>query len=179
MEATVPAALPVAKRAERTFRHELGLRDSSFIQFGYWDSLKKGLLSGERLHHDLKRMDVAYLDQNKREYEITKHISLNVIDPISLINLKETGACVLTLPEALFDLDYPGHYMRRLKTVSLTIPCVTGPYAGVNCTLTQLNSSIRHTRTLSGSRFTSSSSRSPEFFPFWADTGNGSPAPRL
>ncbi len=53
-----------------------GSDDSSFIQFGYWDSLKKGLLAGERLHHDLKRMEVAYLEQNRREYEITKHVSL-------------------------------------------------------------------------------------------------------
>src|SRR5262247_336801 len=65
-------AYDLAKRAERAFRVELGLTDSNFIQFGYWDSLKKGLLAGEKLHYDLKRMEMAYLDQNKREYEITK-----------------------------------------------------------------------------------------------------------
>ncbi len=42
-------AYDVAKRAERAYRHELGLKDSNFIQFGHWDSLKKGLLAGERL----------------------------------------------------------------------------------------------------------------------------------
>jgi hypothetical protein len=47
------------------------------------------------------------------------------------------------LPEALFDLDYPGHYLRRIKNVSLTIPCVTGPYTSINCTLTLLSSKIR------------------------------------
>ncbi|MDQ3776933.1 MAG: hypothetical protein M3461_22585 [Pseudomonadota bacterium] len=110
-------------------------------------------MSGERLYHDLKRMDVAYLDKNKREYEITKHISLMTLDPISLVKLKETDECFVSLPEALFDIDYPGHYMRRIKSVSITIPCVTGPYAGVNCTLTQLNSSIRHANTLSGGQY--------------------------
>ena len=146
-------AYDVAKRAERTYRYELGLKDSNFIQFGYWDSLKKGLLSGERLYLDLKRMDAAYLDKNKREHEITKHISLITIDPISLVKLKETGECFVNLPEALFDIDYPGHYMRRIKSVSITIPCVTGPYAGVNSTLTQLSSSIRHANTLSGGKY--------------------------
>ncbi|HVE74606.1 MAG TPA: hypothetical protein VNA30_05890 [Mycobacteriales bacterium] len=146
-------AYDVAKRAERTFRYELGLRDSSFIQFGYWDSLKKGLLAGERMYHDLKRMDVAYLDQNRREYEITKHISLNAIDPVALLKLKETGECFVSLPEALFDLDYPGHYLRRIKSLSVTIPCVTGPYAGINCTLTQHTSSIRHASTLPGNKY--------------------------
>ncbi len=136
-------AYDVAKRAEQAYRFELGLTDSNFIQFGYWDSLKKGLLAGEKLHHDLKRMEMAYLEQNKREYEITKHVSLAMADPVALARLKETGQCFLRLPEALFDLDFPGQYMRRIKSVSVTIPCVTGPYTGVNCTLTLLKSSVR------------------------------------
>ena len=47
------------------------------------------------------------------------------------------------MPEELFDLDGPGHYFRRIKTVAVSIPCVTGPYSSVNCTLTLLKSSIR------------------------------------
>ncbi|TMD23334.1 MAG: toxin, partial [Chloroflexi bacterium] len=136
-------AYDIARRAERAYRFELGLANSNFIQFGYWDSLKKGLLAGEQLHFDLKRMEMAYLDQHKREYEITKHISLLALDPVALVKLKETGECLVDLPEALFDLDYPGHYMRRIKSVGLTIPCVTGPYTSVNCTLTLLKNSVR------------------------------------
>ena len=136
-------AYDVAKRAERAFRFERGLTDSSFIQFGYWDSLRKGLLSGEKLHLDLKRMEMAYLDQNRREYELTRQVSLVLHDPVALITLKETGQCIVDLPEALFDMDYPGHFMRRIKSVSLTIPCVTGPYTNINCTLTLLKNKVR------------------------------------
>ena len=143
-------AYDVAKRAERAYRHELGLSDSSFIQFGYWDSLKKGLLAGERLSQDLKRMEVTYLDQHKREYEISKHISLVRLDPLALLQLRQTGECFFSIPEALFDLDYPGHYMRRIKSVGVTIPCVTGPYTAVPCTLTLTGSAVRHANTLSG-----------------------------
>jgi hypothetical protein len=136
-------AYDIAKRAEKAFQHELGDYDATFIKFGYWDSLKKGLLSGEKLHYDLKRMETGYLEKNKREYEITKHISLAMLDPVDLIKLKETGECFVNIPEAIFDLDYPGHYMRRIKSVSLTIPCVTGPYTSLNCTLTLLKNSVR------------------------------------
>lgn len=136
-------AYDLAKRAEACFRFELGLKDSNYIQFGYWDNLKKGLLSGEQLYLDLKRLEMAYLDQNKRELEITKYISLVLLDPLALITLKETGQCTVNLPEALFDMDYAGHYMRRIKSLSLTIPCVTGPYTGVNCTLTLFNNKTR------------------------------------
>lgn len=143
-------AYDMAKRTERAFRHELGLSvaDSSFINFGYWDNLKKGLLAGEQLHHALNRMDAAYLDKNKREFETTKHVSLVQLDPVALIELRQTGVCEISIPEALFDMDYPGHYMRRIKSVSITIPAVTGPYTGVPCTLSLLKSSVRHKNTL-------------------------------
>jgi hypothetical protein len=138
-------AYDVAKRAEKAYRFELGLQDSetSFIQFGYWDSLKKGLLAGERLHHDLKRMEVAYLDRHRREYELIKHVSLRQLNPTALLDLKTTGTCEAALPEWLFDLDTPGHYLRRIKNMSLSIPAVTGPYTNVNCTLSLLKSTLR------------------------------------
>lgn len=142
-------AYDLAKRAERCFRFELGLQDSSYINFGYWDSLKKGLLSGEKLQYDLRRLESAYLDQNRREFEITKHISLALLDPLALVKLRETGRCFLSLPEELFDLDFPGHYFRRIKSVSLTLPCVVGPYTTVSFTLRLLKNSIR-TNTANG-----------------------------
>src|SRR5690606_32884248 len=67
-------AYDLAKRAERCFRFELGLQDSSYISFGYWDSLKKGLLSGEKLQYDLRRLESAYIEGNRREFELTKHV---------------------------------------------------------------------------------------------------------
>jgi len=144
-------AYDIAKRAEKAFRYELGVTNSNYINFGYWDSLKKGLLSGEQLSLDLKRLEMAYVDQNKREYEIVKHLSFMMNFPMALISLKETGQCVVDIPESLFDADYPGHYMRRVKNVTLTIPCVTGPYTSINCTLTLLKSSMRRSSQSSGS----------------------------
>ena len=136
-------AYEMAKRAEKVYRYELGIKDSNFIRFGYWDNLKKGLLAGEKLHQDLKRLEIAYLEQNKREFEITKHISLAQLDHLALIRLKETNKCNIKLPEVLFDLDFPGHYMRRIKSVGITIPCVVGPYASINCTLKLTKNSVR------------------------------------
>jgi peptidoglycan hydrolase-like protein with peptidoglycan-binding domain len=136
-------AYDTAKRAEQAFRFELGLADSNLIQFGYWDSLKKGLLSAERLHLDLKRMELAYMEQNKREYEITKNVSLAMLNPEALIRLKETGECYFDILEPVYDLDNSGQFMRRLKSVSITLPCVTGPFTSVSCRLTLVNNSIR------------------------------------
>ena len=138
-------AYDLAKRTEMCMQHELGLDygSTSVIQFGYWDSLKKGLLAGDRLSHDLRRLEIAYLDGNEREYELTKHVSLVSLAPEQLVNLKEKGECQFNVPEWLFDLDTPGHYLRRLKMVSLTIPCVTGPYTTIHCKITLVKNSYR------------------------------------
>ncbi len=136
-------AYDIAKRAERAFQHELSLPNASYISFGYWDSLRKGLLSGERLQLDLRRIEAAYREQNRREYEVTRHSSLAQIDPAALVQLRQTGRCEFEVPEAFFNLDHPSHYLRRIKSVSLTVPCVTGPYSGVNATLTLLQNRVR------------------------------------
>jgi hypothetical protein len=135
-------AFDIAKKAERALQHELGDPALSYLQFGYLAG-KEGLLAGEKLYLDIKRMEMAYLELNRREYELTKHVSLLQVDPLALIQLRTTGRCTVQLPESLFDMDGPGHYFRRIKTVALSIPCVVGPYASVNCTLTLLKSSVR------------------------------------
>jgi hypothetical protein len=139
-------AFDVAKRAEQTLKHEVMRSEFdqlNLIQFGYWDSARKGLLAGETLYLDLRRLEMAYLEQNRREYEMTRHVSLARLDPLALLRLKATGSCEVTIPEWLFDTDNPGQYMRRLKTVALSIPCITGPYTGVYCALSLLRSSVR------------------------------------
>lgn len=124
-------AFDIAKKAEKSYQHELGNADT-YIDFGYWDSLKKGLLASDQLLHDIKRMEVGYMDKHKREYEVTKHISLDMLDPLALSKLRATGVCDFVVPEALYDMDHPGHYFRRIKSVSISIPCIAGPYTSVS-----------------------------------------------
>ncbi|MDF0672832.1 MAG: neuraminidase-like domain-containing protein [Nitrospira sp.] len=144
------AAYDLAKSAERIWQYAVG-STTTFIKYGAWDSSVRGLLAGEQLYLQLKQMERAYLEQQAREFEITRHVSLLQLDPLALIALKESSACEVDIPEWLFDLDYPGHYFRRLKTVSLTIPAVVGPYTMLNATLTLLSSSVRESARVNGS----------------------------
>lgn len=146
-------ASALAKQAERCFRFERGVTNSNYIQAGVWDNLRKGLLAGEKLQLQLKQLERAYLDQNRRDFEITRQVSLLQHAPLALIRLRETGRCEFDIPESLYDMDYPGHYMRRIKSVSLTIPAVVGPYSSVNATLTMLANETRINSTLRGSKY--------------------------
>ncbi|MFC5751424.1 neuraminidase-like domain-containing protein [Actinomadura rugatobispora] len=139
---TYDLALHVARQAERAFNYERG-HTRSFITGEVWDGLHEGLQAGDRLAVALKRMEHAYLDDNRREYEITKHLSLRLLFPLEFLTLQATGSCEIEIPEWLFDQDYPGHYMRRIRNVSLSVPCVVGPYVGVQSRLTLLGSTTR------------------------------------
>ena len=138
-------ALETAREAEQALRFELGDVGLSYIPASLrsWNSLHEGLVAGEKLDVVLASMERAHMNKHCREYELAKHVSLRLHFPAAFIILKSTGHCELDLPEWLFDLDYPGQYMRRIRSVSLTVPCVAGPYTGVHCKLQQLSSTIR------------------------------------
>jgi hypothetical protein len=137
-------AYTVARRAERTLQFELGLDgETRFIEDTYLDGLKQNLLVAERFLVDLKRMDLAYLEKNKREFELQKSVSLASLNEGALQELREKGSCTFDIPELLFDLDHPGQYFRRIKAVRLTIPCVTGPHTNVSAKLFLEKSAIR------------------------------------
>lgn len=136
-------AVHTARQAQRAFNYERGHTSRTFLPAELWDNLHEGLLAGERLHLAVRQMEKAYLCENVREYELTKHMSLRLHFPVEFLQLKVTGYCEIEIPEWMFDLDYPGHYMRRIKNVTMTIPCVVGPYTGVHCRLTLLSSTTR------------------------------------
>src|SRR5262249_23533666 len=79
-------AYELAKRAEAAYRFELGITDAHFfVTFGYWDNLRQGLLAGERLSYSLRQLELAYLENHRREYELTKYVSLLLLDPRQLV----------------------------------------------------------------------------------------------
>lgn len=135
-------ATEAAKAAERCYQYELGVIDA-FIQPGYWQDSRKGLLAAERLQADLRRMETAYHQRNRRELELTTHVSLARLDPIALLELRTSGKCIVQIPEAYFDLEQPGHYFRRIKSLSISVPCVVAPQRSVALKLTQTSNRVR------------------------------------
>ncbi|MFO0323896.1 MAG: hypothetical protein ACK50D_02695 [Burkholderiales bacterium] len=110
---------------------------NTFIQYDYRDPTYRGLFAGEGLMLSLNQMQWNWLNKRGRTLEIEKTISLAQLNPKALLDLQETGECRFELSELLFDQDYPGHYCRKIKSISLTIPAVVGPYENVKAMLTQ------------------------------------------
>ena len=76
MHAGLPGSRSTWRRkANAAYQYELGSLDT-FVQTAYWNGDYKGLQAGESLLLDLRRMEASYLDENTRELELTKQISL-------------------------------------------------------------------------------------------------------
>jgi len=149
-------ALDLAVNAQSAYSYELD-RNDIFVTRGYWDSTRKGLLAGEGLTLALNQMEASYLGNNSRRLEIEKVISLRQSFSLEFdafrgkdgvdgngksVFTPGTGQLVFKLEKKLFDDDFDGHCCRKIKSVSVTIPAVVGPYQTLNATLTQTSNTV-------------------------------------
>lgn len=136
------AVLSLCLSAEACWQYEMGDLTSRFIQTNAWNDSYHGLLAGETLELNLQQMESAWLSRNQRRLELTKTVSLKtLLGDSDFANLIAAGTVNFSLDEKLFDNDYPGHYLRQIKFVTLSLPTLLGPWQDVRATLTQTSSS--------------------------------------
>ncbi|MDE9452719.1 neuraminidase-like domain-containing protein [Xenorhabdus bovienii] len=120
--------------AEASLQYELD-SEQTFIEGSSWNDLYQGLMSGETLKLALQRMERAYVEQNSRLQEITKTISLKALRKTAwerdLETLKQHSPITFNLQESDFAKDYPNLANRRIKSVSVSLPMLIGPYEDI------------------------------------------------
>jgi Tc toxin complex TcA C-terminal TcB-binding domain/Neuraminidase-like domain len=152
------ATLSLCLAAEACWQFEMADFSTRFIQPGAWKDAYRGLTAGESLKLNLLKMEAAYLARHSRLLEITKTISVRQLlgkqDPVDSeveiawpafvagLMAGEPGASMIELPQALFDADYPGHYLRRIMRMSVSLPVTVGPYQDIRATLTQTYNAV-------------------------------------
>ncbi|RON10227.1 toxin [Pseudomonas brassicacearum] len=150
------AALSLCQFTELCWRYEVA--DDSiqpFLQPQTWNSTYRGLGPGESMKLGLLKMKNAYLLGNERELEIRKTVSLRQLKAktkTSTINKEWTdiqtdllkGSYEFELNHELFEDDYKDqkHYLRRIKTISVSLPAILGPYENIRAMLTQTYSKV-------------------------------------
>jgi hypothetical protein len=141
--------LSLCLAAEACWQYEIADLKTRFIQPGAWKDSYRGLTAGESLKLNLMKMEAAYLQRNARSLEITKTVSVRRLQeteakPWATIveDLGKTAGLEIKLEQGLFDSDYPGQYLRRIKRVSVTLPAVLGPYEDLAAMLTQTYSKV-------------------------------------
>ncbi|MCA6221262.1 insecticidal toxin complex protein TccB [Photorhabdus antumapuensis] len=148
------AVVSLCLSAQACWQYELGNYTTTFIQTGTWNDHYRGLQVGETLQLNLHQMEAAYLARHKRRLNVIRTVSLkSLLGDDGFGKLKNEGKVDFTLSEKLFDNDYPGHYLRQIKTVSVTLPTLVGPYQNVKATLTQTSSSTLLTADIRGVKY--------------------------
>jgi hypothetical protein len=144
-------AFDMARRAERAYRFEvIDSTTAPLVTFGYWDSLKQGLLAGDRLINDLRRLEATALERNRRRLQATTHISLASLMPDKLLELKTTGTTSIEVAEWILARENPGWINQRIVSVAVSTPCVTGPYTGIHAGLALTSAVVRRNNDTNG-----------------------------
>lgn len=152
--------VPVCLQARNALSRELG-SDKVDGLFGgvVWNDLYQGLLAGEGLTTELQKMDNVWLQQGALGLEATRTVSLadlrgeesgslsTIISDLLAGNSGSADNGVLTLKDGIFsaaldmsklglESSYNDKTRRRfIKSISITLPTLLGPYQGIEATL--------------------------------------------
>src|SRR6185369_14691280 len=71
----------------------------------------------------------------QRKLQLTKTISLACLDPVVFQRFRSTGVLPFHTSMSLFDRDFPGHYLRLIRRVRVSVVALVPPVEGVHATL--------------------------------------------
>jgi hypothetical protein len=127
--------------AETCWRYEMADYSARFIRPNVWMDSYHGFTAGYSLKLDLLKMATARIKRDERRLQLVKTISLkNLVTKDEWDSFIEDGKLTFNLNEKLFNQDYPGHYCRQVKRLSLTFPGLLGPYQNICAVLVQISS---------------------------------------
>lgn len=144
-------ATTTARLAQQQLAFERQELPEQFVQSGYWDAPRegqttvspdgktpdrRGLTGSARLLRDIYQLDQYAFRTDERKQQVSKTISLARLAPFELQQFRETGVLTFDTYRELFERDFPGHYMRLIKNVSVSVIALTPPMEGIKAELT-------------------------------------------
>jgi hypothetical protein len=144
-------ATAMAQLAQNQLAFERQETPPEFIQADYWQTHsetyagtdpataapdRRGLTGSVRLLQDMYKLDQYAFETNKRKLQLSQTFSLAHLAPAEFQRFRETGRLLFATPMDLFDRDFPGHYLRLMKRVRISVPALISPVHGIRATLT-------------------------------------------
>jgi hypothetical protein len=143
-------ATAVARLAETQLAFERQEAPSGIVQGDYWEAFsddvvsivpdgdgpnRRGLTGSARLLADTYKLDQYRFETEQRKLQLTKTISLAQVAPAEFQRFRETGVIPFYTPMEMFDRDFPGHYLRLIKRVRISVIALVPAVAGIKATL--------------------------------------------
>jgi hypothetical protein len=143
-------AAATAKQAELQLAFERQEPTAGIISSDYWKFLpdptttsqgstagdRMGITGAERLLQDIGALDEKAFSTDKRLLNLTQVFSLARMAPVEFAQFKQTGLLSFATPMQLFDEGFPGHYLRLIKRVRISMVALIPPNVGIRATLT-------------------------------------------
>jgi hypothetical protein len=155
-------ASAMARMAQNQLAFERQEATLSFIQADYWQQPsdgsrtngstpdRRGMTGSARLLQDIYELDQHAFATNQRKLQLTKTISLSQIAPFEFQKFRETGVLPIAISRQLFDQDFPGHYLRLIRSVKASVIALIPPTQGIKAMLS--NTGVSRT-TIGGPAF--------------------------
>ena len=143
-------ATATAKLAENQLAFERQEVPPTIIESNYWELPsessalgnadgkgpdRRGLTGSARLLQDIYQLDQYAFDTNKRKLSLTKTISLARLVPVEFERFRETGVLPFATTMEMFDRGFPGHYLRLIKRVRISVIALVPSIDGIHATL--------------------------------------------
>jgi receptor-binding and translocation channel-forming TcA subunit of Tc toxin len=137
-------ATALAQLAEAQLAFERQELPAGFIGTDYWRDAtagadapdRRGLTGSARLLEDVTRLDQYAFDTDRRKLHLTQTFPLSQLAAFELQEFRDTGVLTFATPEVLFDREFPGHFLRLIKRVKVSLVALLPPVRGVRATLT-------------------------------------------
>ena len=141
-------AAAIAQLAQNQLAFERQEVPPAFIQADYWETPpegatdpttqsqdRQGLTGSARLLQDIYKLEQYAFETDKRKLNLSQTFSLASLFPYEFTMFRESGALLFATPMELFDGSFPGHYLRLIKRVKVSIIALIPPNRGVRATL--------------------------------------------
>jgi hypothetical protein len=132
----------MARLAQHQLAFERQEPAPAIVQADYWqppetssDADRRGLTGSARLLQDIEQLDQFAFDSDRRKLNLTQSFSLAGRLPMQFAELRSTGVLRFATPMDWFDESFPGHYLRLIKRVRLSLAALVPPGQGIRATL--------------------------------------------
>lgn len=135
-------AAALAHQAELQLAFQRQEAPQRLIRADYWKLAssdgsqdRRGISGSARLLQDLYALDQYAFNSERRLLNLTQSFSAARLMPVELEAFRRTGVLVFSTPMSWFDDGFPGHYLRLIKRVRVSIAALIQPSVGVRATL--------------------------------------------
>jgi hypothetical protein len=96
----------------------------------------KGVTGSARLLQDIYTLDDHAFSSDRRVLNLTQTFSLSRQMPVEFEDFRRTGVLAFSTPMQWFDEGFPGHYIRLIKKVRVSVSALIPPSQGIRAMLT-------------------------------------------